>query len=148
MQFKTAREKTRRTEMDTEWGVSFFPGTNLRTTEYLVGTNEGLISCATMRRMSDDKAYDPSCLEEVKANGREYVCDGASTTNPRVRVAVPIPTRPDPEPVAGPCVPRRMRITPSDSMTHGYTVGCPGCEAMQAGGAVKRNHAEECRGRI
>ena len=87
-------------------------------------------------------------LEEVKINYREYVCDGASSTNPRVRLAAPIPTRPDPAPDIWPSIPRRMRITPADLMTYGYTVGCPGCEVIQAGEVATRNHKEECRATI
>ena len=68
--------------------------------------------------------------------------------NPRVRMAVPMPENRDQAPITGQPVPRRMRIAPRDLQEHGYTIGCPGCEAVQSGKDLKRNHTEDCRKRI
>ena len=146
--FKTTTDKNRKNKMDTEWDIGIYIGTNPRTTEYLVHNETGIISCSTIRRMPDDKAYDPKCVELVSKSYRDYVCEGASSTNPKVRLAVSIPSLPDPAPAAGPIIPRRMRIKPSDLIKFGYTVGCPGCEALQSGSQERRNHIEACRTRI
>ena len=146
--FKTTSEKSRRNKMDTEWDVGYLVGFNARTTESLIGTEMGIISCATMRRLQDDLAYDKQCLEDVNVGYREYVCKGASSTNPRVRWAAPMAENKDPMPFGEPAIPRRMRIKPSDLQTHGYTIGCPGCEAVQLGTDLRRNHTEDCRVRI
>ena len=45
-------------------------------------------------------------------------------------------------------VPRRARLKPEDFQTFGYTVGCPGCDQLQVGGPVRRNHSDICRDRI
>ena len=146
--FKISTEKTRRNKMDTEWDVGYFVGLSPRTTEYLIATEMGIISCATMRRMPDEMAYDKKCLEIVKVGYRDYVCEGASSTNPRIRMALPMPKNYDPAPMSEPAVPRRMRIRPEDLQLHGYTIGCPGCEAVQTGSSIRRNHTEECRTRV
>ena len=90
------------------------------------------MSRLTARRLQDDLAYDAQCLQEVKIGYREYVCHGAMSSNSRVRFAVPLPDNRDPAPAFGPAIPRRMRITPQDLAEHGFTVGCPGCEAAQS----------------
>ena len=97
--FKTTSEKSRRNKMDTEWDVGYLVGFNARTTEYLIGTEMGIISCATIRRLQDDLAYDKQCLEDVNVGYREYVCKGASSTNPRVRWAAPMAENKDPMPL-------------------------------------------------
>ena len=146
--FKVTTDKNRKNKMDTEWDVGFYLGTNPRTAEYLVHNEAGVISCSTIRRMQDDKAYDDKCVEAINRSYRDYVCEGSSSTNPRVRMATHMPSRPDPAPITAPIIPRRMRINPSDLMKFGYTVGCPGCEALQSGHRERRNHIEACRARI
>ena len=146
--FKISTDNTRKNKMDTEWDVGYFVGLSPGTTEYLIATEMGIISCATMRRMPDEMAYDKKCLEIVKVGYRDYVCEGASSTNPRIRMALPMPKNYDPAPMSEPAVPRRMRIRPEDLQQHGYTIGCPGCEAVQTGSSIRRNHTEECRTRM
>ena len=53
---------------------------------------------------------------------------------------------PDPPPAAAP-EPRRVYIRRVELMKHGFTPGCPGCEAVQAG-TPPRGHTEPCRMRI
>ena len=113
--------------------------------EYLVGTSEGIISCTTMRRLQDDLAYDKACLDEINVGYRDFVCKGAMIENPRMRMAVRMLENRDQAPITGQSVPRRMRIAPRDLQEHGYTIGCPGCEAVQSGKDLKRNHTEDCR---
>ena len=45
-------------------------------------------------------------------------------------------------------VPRRARLKPEDFQELGYTVGCPGCDQLQIGGSIRRNHNDVCRDRI
>ena len=73
--FKTTTYKTRKNKIDTEWDLGYFLGWKLRSTEYLVGTSEGIISCTTMRRLQDDLAYDKACLDEVSIGYRDFVCN-------------------------------------------------------------------------
>ena len=62
--------------MNTEWSTGFFIGVTGRTTVYLVATEEGIFSCATIRRLPDDEAYDPACIDIVMVTYREYVLEG------------------------------------------------------------------------
>ena len=45
-------------------------------------------------------------------------------------------------------IPSRAKLNPGDFARHGYTVGCPGCEQLQLGSSIFRNHTEDCRERI
>ena len=53
---------------------------------------------------------------------------------------------PDPPPAAAP-EPRRVYIRRVELLKHGFTPGCPGCEAVQAE-TPPRGHTEPCRMRI
>ena len=83
--FKFTTDKNHRNKMNTEWSTGFFVGVNGKTTEYLVATEEGIFSCATIRRLPDDEAYDPGCLELVKITYRDSVLEGARSSPVRVR---------------------------------------------------------------
>ena len=151
--FKFTTDKNHRQKMLTEWSTGFFVGINGKTTEYLVATEEGIFSCTTIRRLPDEEAYDPRCLDVVKVTYREYVLEGASSNPVGVRFAqFPATsdsrTNPDPAPLTGPTVPRRARLTPDDFHKFGFTVGCGGCEQIQTGSAIRKNHSQICRDRI
>ena len=77
---------------------------------------------------------DPQVGAEIKV---------AITPAPLVR-EVDFP--PDPPPAAAP-EPRRVYIRRVELMKHGFTPGCPGCEATQAG-TPPRGDTEPCRVRI
>ena len=63
-------------------------------------------------------------------------------------MAEAIPKNADAEPIAPAFVPRRTRLNPGDFEKHGYTVGCQGCEKLQAGSSERRNHSQQCRARM
>ena len=78
-------KKNHRNKMNTEWSIGYFVGINGKTTEYLVATADGVFSCATIRRLPDDEACDPECINIVKVTYRDYVLRGASLTPMGVR---------------------------------------------------------------
>ena len=41
-----------------------------------------------------------------------------------------------------------MRLTKEDFIEHGFTAGCPGCNAIGVGDTTARNHNAECRARM
>ena len=43
---------------------------------------------------------------------------------------------------------RRMRLTPTDFLTQGYTAGCPGCFNLRRKSVKSRNYSEGCRLRM
>ena len=95
--------------------------------------------------IAEDLAYDQACLEGIKVAYRDYVCRGAMSDNPRVKMAVPMPEMRDQAPIVGQAIPRTTGIAPRNLQTHGYTIGRPGCEAVQSGRDLKCHHSEECR---
>ena len=134
--------------MNTEWSTGFFIGVNGRTTEYLVATEEGIFSCATIRILPDDEAYDPACIDIVNVTYREYVLEGARSTPVVFRFGGDQVKNADTEPITAPMIPRRARLKPEDFPELGYTVGCAGCDQLQIGGNVRCNHSEACRSRM
>ena len=65
--------------METDWGIGYDLGSNSRTAEHLIGTEQGIVNVDTFRRMPDDVAYDEACSKIVNVGYREYVCEGASS---------------------------------------------------------------------
>ena len=123
-------------------------GINGKTTEYLVATADGVFSCATIRRLPDDGAYDPKCINIVKVAYRDYVLGGASSTPVGVRFGETHIKSAEADPITAPMVPRRARLKPEDFQEFGYTVGCPDCDQLQTGGSIRRNNTDACRDRI
>ena len=146
--FKFTTDKNHRNKMNSEWSTGFFVGINGKTTEYLVANEDGIFSCATIRTLPDDEAYDPECIGIVNMRYRDYVIDGSSSNPPNVRFTAAGSKNADTAPLVTPSVPRRTRLTPDDFQTFGYTVGCQGCEQLQVGSPLRRNHSQACRDRI
>ena len=149
--FQTTMEKTNRDKINSDWDRGVFLGVCWRTTEYIVGTKEGLFKCRTVRRVVEDKSYDPDCLDYVKEFYDDYMLKGASTTAARVRFGIAQRQEPGVEGVrtaGGDYAPRRLRLVPQDFVSHGYTEGCGGCTWLQTGLGNRRGHNEECRTRL
>ena len=87
-------------------GEGFFVGIVSRNTSYLVSTPDGIIACATIRRLIDEEAYDPACLTEVTVKLADYIHGGARTKPIAARITVPAASSPDPNPIATNFVPR------------------------------------------
>ena len=141
--FNFAADKNNRKKMESEWYHGFFLGVNPGSTEYLVGFGDDVYSCATIRRVEEDNAVDPSVIKVTKMRYWDYILQGARSTQIEVRMR----TRSTPiaDPAMSQPIPRRAKLNPGDFARHLYTVGCPGCEQLQLGSSVRRNHTEECR---
>ena len=107
-----------------------------------------MFSCATIRSLPDNEAYDPECLELVTVKYRFYIIDGSSSSPASVRFTQINGKNDDPAPLTAPLVPRRTRLVPDDFKAYGFTVGCQGCEQVQTGSSLRRNHSQACRHRI
>ena len=112
--FKFTTNKNHQDKMNTEWSTGFFISINGRTTESLVATQEDFFSCATIRRLPDDVAYDPACIDIVKVTYREYVLEGAKSTPGVGRFGGDPVKNVDTEPITAPMIPRRARLKPED----------------------------------
>ena len=51
-----------------------------RTIEYIVGTEDAVYKCRTIRRKTEDSAYDPTCVDFLKISYNEYVLRDAIFT--------------------------------------------------------------------
>ena len=155
MHFKLEPNKNNRHKADTEFMVGTFVGYVWNTTEYIVVNIDGAFRCRTIRRMIDDQAYDPECVNNVKIRYDDFISDGLKSTFAGVRMGGQVADNPnfDDIPTRGggsvqAPIPRRARLYPDDFRKNGYTIGCPGCECLQADIGERRGHSDECRERI
>ena len=120
-----------------------------RSTEYLIATKDGIISCSTVRRLPDNEAYDKKCIEEIDIKYADYVKTGFWTALIAVRFT---PTSneiaPDPHPIPTTCVPRAAYSKPKELTIHGYTGGCKGCEYLATSTGSRKSHSVEHRLRM
>ena len=85
-----------------------FLGYEWRSTEYIVGTADGIFKCRTVRRKAEEIAYDVNCFDFLKIPYDDYVLKGAKTTS-TVTFGARSPAEPDPVPVRGrEFIPRRI----------------------------------------
>ena len=112
--FKFTTDKNHRNNMSTEWSTGFFVGINGKTTEYLVATEEGIFSCATIRRLPDDEAYERRCLEFVSFTYRDFILEFPRSSPLGVRFGETHSKNAESDPMTAPIVPRRARLKPED----------------------------------
>ena len=120
-----------------------------RSTEYIVGTKDGVFRCRTVRRRAEEVAYDPECVDFLKISYNEYVLKGAKTAP---LIAFPrsgVPEDPAPIPMRGrEFVPRRVYLRNADYEKHGHTQGCKGCIWVQNQIGTRYPHSDACRARL
>ena len=127
-----------------------FLGIALHSNDIMVGRENGSVGLArSFRRLPESQRVDVMLHRGVR--GVPWCPDPQVGAEVAVAVApaplvreVDLP--PDPPPAAAP-EPRRVYIRRVELMKHGFTPGCPGCEAVQAG-TPPRGHTEPCRMRI
>ena len=125
-------------------------GIALHSNDIMVGKENGSVGLAwSFRRLPESQRLDVMLLRRVR--GVPWCPDPQVGAEVEVAVApaplvreVDLP--PDPPPAAAP-EPRRVYIRRVELMKHGFTPGCPGCEAVQAG-TPPQGHTEPCRMRI
>ena len=96
--FMLEGDKNKQHKADGKLMTGVFLGYIWRSTEYIVGTSEGVYKCRTIRRKNVGSAYDPSCVEYLKATYNDYVLKDAkssvvATRFPGNKVAEEIPMR-------------------------------------------------------
>ena len=100
----------------------------------------------TFKRMADDAAYDRQCIEKIVVGYRQYLSEGAFLASLWSDHPTPVRGTQTLQPQRS--CPGARTFTPNDLKKHGYTVGCPGWEAVELGLDERRNHNEACRARI
>ena len=141
-------DKTVRDKLNGDFRDGIFLGVIWRTTEYLIGTAEGVFKCNTIKPRVAESAYDPGCIDYITVTYNDFVLAGAKSQGAKLRFAdpdMPVTAR-MPATRAGPeFVPRRVYLKPDDFVKHGFTVSCPGCTWLQNGLGARRGHSEACR---
>ena len=140
-----------KSHLDERYLPGVFLGIALQSNDIMVGKTNGSVGLArSFRRLPESQRVDVMLLRGVR--GVPWCPDPQVGAEVEVAVA-PAPLvrevdlhPPDPPPAAAP-EPSRVCIRRVELMKHGFTPGCPGCEALQAG-TPPRGHTEPCRVRI
>ena len=121
--------------------------------ESLILTPTGLVRCRTIRRRPPGERWNSALLKidnisELQPNG---VQPGETRIGIRAPVHIdPVPGEPALRVPSCPVlrVPRRTQLLRHDFQTHGYTIGCPGCDSIQRGMGEEARHNHTCRTRM
>ena len=128
-------------------------GVKDETGECIIGTSEGTVKARDFKRIADNAArWNAELVKSLRGPPWQPIPGRNEDTIPvRVRLAEEgSPILPNPDSIAAPRaeIKRRARISRSDVIRVGYTIGCPGCQAINRGDRESQNHTEECRARI
>ena len=134
---------------DVEYSEGVFLGMSGMGSELVVGTPEGVFRTRDMRILSDhDARWNSEFLLKFNTSFEQYV-DPAQSTPDYIAIEPGVIAHDVlPQDVEIPVGTRRMRLSPSDFVVHGYTAGCPGCIALRRKAGQSRNHTEQCRLRM
>ena len=148
------KKEKKKNKLADKFREGHFLGIKEGTDEAFIGTPEGVVKTRTIKRMPTKQRKSGETLLAVRGVPWQPNPGGTST---KVEIEVQV----DPIPVpAGVTVPdridvedakvklsRRNYIRQADLDEHGYTVGCPGCDAIQ-NGTARRGHNGFCSDRI
>ena len=82
---KITTEKNNRKKLESGWDHGFFVGMNPCITDFFL-SGDDFYSCATIRRLKEDKAFDASVITETNMKYRDYILEGARSTPTEVRL--------------------------------------------------------------
>ena len=71
--------KTNMRKGDSRVKKGIFLGCIWRSTEYIIGTADGIYKCRTVRRRPEETSYDPECIDDPKIHYDDYVLKGAES---------------------------------------------------------------------
>ena len=151
VQWQQIQDKNARDKVNGDWRDGIFLGAIWRTTEYIIGTPDGVFKCRTIKTRVAENSYDAACLEYIKTSYADYALSGAKSQGARVKFADPAAEPPPREPAfraGNEFVPRKIYLKPGDFGKYGFTDGCPGCVWLQNKIGARRNHSDECRLRV
>jgi len=131
-----------------------------RSNEALIGNSTGVHPSSSIRRLAIDERWSADAIRQVKATPWNYDAPKTQERTGETRrwevecereEDVVVETRRHQKPLVegvAEQIPRRVMIRKDYELRdHGYTAGCPGCEALRLGKG-QRSHTDECRNRI
>ena len=80
-------DKNSRDKLNGDFREGIVLGVIWRTTEYIIGTDEGSFKCATVKARPEERAYDPKCIDYITVPYDQYILEGASSQGARLRFA-------------------------------------------------------------
>ena len=149
--YKKIREgKSQEDKMEIEWEEGLWLGHNRNSNEVLVGTKEGVVKAYALKRMEEDKRWDPELIKSMQGTPQQPDPTKASRSIPiRIKFDAADNVEPDESaPARKEGDPRRFRITQAILTKYGYTEDCEGCRFKRAGLTEARSHSETCRQRL
>ena len=123
-----------RDKLDSRWETGVWMGVKDNTNECIIGTSEGTVKARDFKRIADrEKRWDAELIKSLKGTPWQPI-PGRNDDALPVRVRLSEEQHvilPSPENLAAPRpeIRRRARISRSDVIKIGCTVGCPGCVA-------------------
>ena len=133
------------------WEAGVWLGIRDETGESISGTNVRAIKARDVKRKgSQDERWNLQAVLAVQGTPWEPIPGQRKDAIPvRVRLSEEGESQPEPVNLGEEDEPtkRRARISRQDVIRFGYTVNCPGCQAISRN-APAQNHTEECRKRI
>ena len=151
VQWQQIQDKNARDKVNGDWRDGVFLGVIWRTAEYIIGTQDGVFKCRTIKTRVDANSYDPACLDYITTSYADYALSGAKSQGARVKFADPSSEPPPRAPAfraGNEFVPRKIYLMPKDFAKYGFTDGCPGCVWLQNKLGARRNHNDQCRLRV
>ena len=132
-------------KLDTKWRLGLWIGYIISSSEYLIGTDDGIDKARSFRPVSNPTVrWDIDRARRMKRTAWE-LNPGVNTTaiHPRVMLLKTDAV----EPTDRPHQIRSFRLQRSDVEKHGSTPSCPGCTALR-NQAPPVNHNDECMTRF
>lgn len=156
---KTKREKEHKDSWRDRFAEGIWLGTNMRTSESIIGTHDGVFRAGAIRRKPPEERWSASYLQDLKGCPQQPVPGRDSYRMPNyVRpelvggeksdAAPPAgftPAIDEPSKVRGLYVRKEMVVGPSG---HGPTPGCRKCRAVVRDVASSVPHSAECHARF
>ena len=143
------KARPKQNKLKARWGEGYFLGRWWRTGEAVVGSRDGVSRAGTVRRVGAHRRWDREGLAHVRGLPWQWdPAEGDMHTDLKVRWLA------EDEIESGKAVMTednrrlyRLRLKKEDFLEHGFTEGCPRCQAIIVG-TPARGHNERCRSRM
>ena len=136
-------------KLEPKWSDGVFLGMKETTSEYLVGTNKGVVRTRSIKLKPPSEQYDWEFLKDMVGFPWQPTPKDSAVTDIPTVIMEPTSAGAHVEksPLPEDPVPRQLCVNKGLLVKYGYTEGCPGCDAHRAG---KRTvaHSKQCRQRI
>ena len=136
-------------KFDVRWETGIWMGIADRTGEIIIGTKDGVVKARDIRSLEEKEAWDVGRFNDIRGTPWEPI-PGREGIEIKSKVVIPASRTEPRQLVEGEekeFIVRRARISREVIRKVGFTIGCPGCRAVNRGQSAVY-HNEECRRRI